>query len=137
MQQSIFLYSSPNIDIYIYNLSIISISKLEVERLTPTEDLKEVQIGPSDHQVTKIGTPLIEDEKQELVNRYIKNVDLFTLAPSNIHGIDTKVVSHHLAIDPSSKPVAHRKWKVDEEKMVTIDKEVSKLSDIRFIKEKN
>lgn len=29
---------------------------VECEKLTPTEDLKETQIGPSHHQVTKFGT---------------------------------------------------------------------------------
>lgn len=49
----------------------------DVERLTPIEDLKEVLIGPLPHQVTKIGTSLTEEEKHELIDQLIKNVNLF------------------------------------------------------------
>lgn len=48
-------------------------------------------------------------------------------------GIDTKVVSHRLAIHPSTKPVAQRKWKLGEEKRVAVDEEVEKLSNAKFI----
>lgn len=48
-------------------------------------------------------------------------------------GISTKVVSHCLAIRPSAKQVAQRKRKVGEEKRITIDEEVEKLSNITSI----
>lgn len=47
------------------------------ERLTPTEDLKEVRIGPLTHQVTKIGISLIKEEENELVDQLIRNINLF------------------------------------------------------------
>lgn len=43
--------------------------------------------------------------------------------------INTKVVSHHLAIYPSVKPLTQRKWKVGKEKRVIIDEDIGKLSD--------
>lgn len=86
-------------------------------------------------QFTKISMPLSKEEKQELLDKLIKNFDLFAWATSDMLGIDTKVVIHHLVIHPSSIPVARRKRKVDEENRIVIDKEVGKPSDIRFITE--
>lgn len=49
--------------------------------------------------------------------------------------IDIKVVIHHLAIHPSSRPVAQRKQKVGEEKRVAIDEDVGKLFNDKFFTE--
>lgn len=70
------------------------------ERLTPTtiEDLKEVNIGPLAHRVTKIGTSVTEKEECELLDQLIINVDLFSWAPPDMTRIDTRVVCHCLAI---------------------------------------
>lgn len=52
-------------------------------------------------------------------------------------GINTRVVSQHLTMNHSPKPVVQRKRKVYEEKRTTIDEEVRKLSSTRFITKKN
>lgn len=91
------------------------------ERLFPSEDLKDVQIGSHTYQVAKIGIFMYAFEERELVDQLIKNVNLFAWAPYDIPGIGTKVVSHYLVIHPSSKPMAQRKRKVDEEKKAVID----------------
>lgn len=49
--------------------------------------------------------------------------------------IDTKVMSHRLAIHPFAKLVVQRKRKVGEKKRVVIDAEVEKLSSVWFITE--
>lgn len=50
-----------------------------------------------------------------------------------MEGIDTRVVCHFLAINPSVKPVAQRKQKIDEEKRISIDEKVSILASVGFI----
>lgn len=47
--------------------------------------------------------------------------------------IDTRVMCHCLTINPFTKPSAQRKWKVDKERRSTINEEVGKLSNARFI----
>lgn len=79
------------------------------KRLTPMEDLEEVKICPSTHQVTKIGTSFSEEEEHKLVDQLIRNINLFAWDPSDMPKIDTRVICHHLNIDPSTKPVAQRK----------------------------
>lgn len=107
----------------------------EEELLTPIEDLKNVQIGPHTHQVTKMSTLLSAWEEREPVDQLRRNVNLFAWAPSDMPGIGIKVISHRLAIHPSSRPVVQRKWKVDKEKRVGINEEVEKLCNTRFITE--
>jgi len=50
-------------------------------------------------------------------------------------GIDPSIVCHHLAINPSIKPVAQRKRKLGEERMKVVDEDVKKLANARFISE--
>lgn len=103
------------------------------KRLTPIEDLKEFRIYPSPHQVIKISTSLTEEEEHELVNRLIRNVDLFTWTPYYMLEIDTRVLVRCLSIKPSANTVAQRKWKVNKEKRDSIEKEVGKLFNVWFI----
>lgn len=84
-------------------------------------------MGPFAHQVTKLGTSLAKEGEQELIDQLIKNVDLFAWAPSDMPGIDTKVVNHRLAIHLFTKLVAQMKWKFNEEKKYAINKKVGKL----------
>lgn len=56
----------------------------ETKRITPTEDLKDVQIGLFSLQATKISNSLSVEEERELVDRLIKNIDLFTWDPSDM-----------------------------------------------------
>lgn len=88
-----------------------------------TNNLKDVIIDPSTHQVTKICTSLTKEEEHELVAQLIKNVDLFARAPSHMPDIYTKAVSHHLAIHHSAKLMAQRKRQIGEEKRATIEEE--------------
>lgn len=62
---------------------------VENERLTPTKDLKDVQIGPLAHHVTKIGTSLFEEEGRKLDDQLIRNVDLLIRTLSDMSGINT------------------------------------------------
>lgn len=75
---------------------------MDNESLTPTE-------GHFPHQVTKIGTSIFEDGECVLVDLIIRNIDLFSWDPSDMLGIDTRVVFHHISINPSFKPVSQRK----------------------------
>lgn len=56
------------------------------ERLTPIEDLKEVRIYHSDHQVMKIGTSLSIEEERDLFDQLIRNTNLFSWAPPDMIG---------------------------------------------------
>lgn len=92
-------------------------------------------IGPELHQTTKIETSLEVAEEENLIRFLQENSDLFAWAPSDMPGIDIKVACHHLAVNPSVKPVVQRKHKMGEEKRNAVDEEVKKLKEARFISE--
>lgn len=52
---------------------------------------------------------------------------MFAWTPLDMLGIDTKVVTHRLAIHPSAKPVAQRKRKVSKDKRVPLDMPGSRI----------
>jgi len=62
------------------------------DRLEPTEDLKEIAIGPEAHKTTKIGTSLDPTEEAALINLLKKNLDIFAWQPSDMLRIDPNIV---------------------------------------------
>lgn len=105
------------------------------EMLTLTEDLKDIQIGPLDHQVTKLGTSLFGSRERYVISLLKRNINLFAQGPSDMPEIDTRVLCQNLAIDSIVNSVSQRKCKVGEEKRATIDEDVLKLRSISFITE--
>lgn len=103
--------------------------------MEPTEDLKEILIGPETHQKTKIGTSLSTAEETALTNLLRRNLDLFAWRPSEMPGMDPDIACHHLSVRASIKPVVQRKRKMGEERRKAVDEEVKKLADARFISE--
>jgi hypothetical protein len=102
------------------------------ERLEPTEDLKEISIGPETHHTTKIGTSLSPEEETALIDLLRRNLDLFAWNPSEMPGMDPDVACHHLSIKPGVKPVVQRKIKMGKERRKAVDEEVKKLADAHF-----
>jgi hypothetical protein len=104
-------------------------------RASPIEELKEVQIGSEQHQITSIGTAMGDEERSCVLAILRKNVDLFAWKPVDMPGIDETIITHKLAITSNSKPVAQRKRKHGEERRTTVDEEVAKLKKAQFIEE--
>ncbi|RDX96450.1 hypothetical protein CR513_20886, partial [Mucuna pruriens] len=76
------------------------------ERPHPMGDLKEVQIGPSDTQKTKIGKALELEEEDRLVQTLRRNVDIFAWSVKDMPSIDPNFMFHRLSVNPNSKLVA-------------------------------
>lgn len=91
----------------------------ESERRNPTKDMKEVQIRPLNHKVTKMGTSFSEPEEVDLISLLRKNIDLSVLVPWDMPEIYTIMTCYRLNIDPSAIPVSQRKCKVCKEKKTT------------------
>jgi hypothetical protein len=104
-------------------------------RVSPIEDLEQVQIGKEPYQVTNISTALKSEEKRKILEMLKRNIDLFAWQPSDMPGIDESVITHKLSISPETKPVVQRKRKVGEERRTIIDEEVEKLKKAGFIEE--
>ncbi|KAK2371898.1 hypothetical protein QL285_073098 [Trifolium repens] len=104
-------------------------------RVSPIEELEEVQIGKEQHQTTSIGTAMGEEERKEVLAILRENVDLFAWKPEDMPGIDETVITHKLAIANNAKPVVQRKRKQGEERRAAVDEEVAKLMKAKFIEE--
>ncbi|GAU32570.1 hypothetical protein TSUD_218280 [Trifolium subterraneum] len=105
------------------------------ERVSPIEDLEQVQIGEHPHQTTSIGTSLQPEEREKIITILRNNRDLFAWHPSDMPGIDESVTMHKLSISPANKPVVQRKRKVGEDRRTSITEEVAKLKEAGFIEE--
>ena len=52
-----------------------------------------------------------------------------------MEGINPSIISHHLNVDPNSKPVRQKRWAMDIERYQALKEKVDKLLSNDFIKE--
>ena len=72
----------------------------------PTEVLEDVPLEEGNSEkFTRIGISMEEKTKQDLVQFLRENNDVFAWSHEDMPGIDPSVVTHHLNVYPSSKPV--------------------------------
>ncbi|KAL0444173.1 UNVERIFIED_CONTAM: hypothetical protein Slati_2140000 [Sesamum latifolium] len=100
-------------------------------KVQPTEELPN---GNPD-KTTQISSQISEETKKELVQYLQRNADIFTWTPQDLEGIDPRVITHHLNIDPSTKPVKQKKRHFGHEKDKIIQAEVDKLMAAGHIEE--
>lgn len=105
------------------------------DSLMPIEDVKTIHIGVQSSQTTQISSNLSLDEESEIIRVLRQNLDLFALKPYDMPYIDPMVVCHHLALDPTTKPITLRKREEGEEKKRVVEDGVGKLMKVDFIKE--
>ncbi|KAL0455004.1 UNVERIFIED_CONTAM: hypothetical protein Slati_0839600 [Sesamum latifolium] len=75
-------------------------------KVQPTEELLNIEIIPgSPDKTTRIGSHLEGKIKEEIILCLQRNADIFAWAPQDLEGIDHKVITHDLNIDPGIKPV--------------------------------
>lgn len=100
-------------DLALENISFLKTLKDDIDTWDPRLGLDNESLMPTEgyfpHQVTKIDTSIFEEEECVLVDLLIRNINLFSRDPSGMLGIDTRVVFHHLSINPPVKPVSQRK----------------------------
>ncbi|KAL0409436.1 UNVERIFIED_CONTAM: Retrovirus-related Pol polyprotein from transposon, partial [Sesamum radiatum] len=79
-------------------------------KVQPTEELLNNEIIPENLDKTmRIGSHLDEEAKKEITLCLQRNADIFAWTPQDLEGIDPQVITHHLNIDPSYKPVKQKK----------------------------
>ncbi|KAK4404284.1 hypothetical protein Sango_0797000 [Sesamum angolense] len=71
----------------------------------PVEELLTIELIPGDPgKVIKIGSKMIEDVGDQVVNYLMRNKDIFAWTPRDL-GIDPSVITHHLSLDPDIRPI--------------------------------
>ncbi|KAL0446534.1 UNVERIFIED_CONTAM: hypothetical protein Slati_1781300 [Sesamum latifolium] len=82
----------------------------------PVEELL-VELIPGDPgKVNKIGSKMKEDVRDQVVNCLRKNKDIFAWTLQDLEGIDPGVITHHLNLNPTIKPVKQKKRHFGSEK---------------------
>ncbi|KAL0444997.1 UNVERIFIED_CONTAM: Pro-Pol polyprotein [Sesamum latifolium] len=105
-------------------------------KVQPAEELLNIQIIPGDpDKTTRIGSHLGEEAKKEITLCLQRNADIFAWTPQDLEGIDPQVITHHLNIDPNSKPIKQKKRHFGPEKDKIIQAEVNKLMAAGHIEE--
>ncbi|WJX83768.1 hypothetical protein P8452_66405 [Trifolium repens] len=94
------------------------------DRVSPIEEVEEVQIGGEAHQTTNLGNNMKSEEREKILEILRRNVDLFAWHPKDMLGIDESIITHKLAIFPKAKPISQRKRKQGDERRTAIDEEV-------------
>ncbi|KAL0440598.1 UNVERIFIED_CONTAM: hypothetical protein Slati_2542800 [Sesamum latifolium] len=79
-------------------------------KVQPAEELLNIEIilGNPD-KTTRIGSQMSEETKKEVVQCLQRNADIFAWTPQYLEGIDPRVITHYLNMDPSIKPVKQNK----------------------------
>ncbi|KAL0367023.1 UNVERIFIED_CONTAM: Transposon Ty3-G Gag-Pol polyprotein [Sesamum radiatum] len=105
-------------------------------KVQPAEELLNIEIIPGNpEKTTRIGSHLDEEAKKEISLCLQRNANIFAWTPQDLEGIDPQVITHHLNIDPSYKPVKEKKRHFGLEKDKIIQTEVSKLMATGLIEE--
>ncbi|KAL0402092.1 UNVERIFIED_CONTAM: Transposon Ty3-G Gag-Pol polyprotein [Sesamum latifolium] len=102
----------------------------------PVEELLTVELilGNPD-KITKIGSKMKEGVREQVINCLRKNKDIFAWTPQDLDGIDPGVITHHLNLDPTIRPVKQKKRHFGPEKDKIIQGEVNKILTARHIRE--
>ena len=97
------------------------------------EDISLDEDNPE--RCTRVGADLEEKIKKDLVQFLKKNIDVFAWSHEDMPGIDPSVITHHLNVCSSSKPVRQKKRVFAPERDSAIKDEVQKLMVAKFIRE--
>ncbi|KAL0437897.1 UNVERIFIED_CONTAM: hypothetical protein Slati_2272700 [Sesamum latifolium] len=105
-------------------------------KIQPAEELLNIEVIPGNPEKTmQICSQMSEKTKKKLIKCLQRNVDIFVWTPQNLEGIDPRVITHHLNIDPSIKPVKQKKRHFRPDKDKIIQAELDKLMAAGHIEE--
>ena len=94
-----------------------------------TEALEDISLDENNpERCTRFGADLEEKIKKNLVHFLKKNIDVFVWSHEEMPGIDPNVITHHLNVCLSSKPVQQKKRVFAPEKDNAIKDEVQKVN---------
>jgi len=101
-------------------------------RPEPVGNIMERQIGG---KTFKLGKSLDQAEQDRVVGVIARHLDAFAWSASDMPGIDTDFLCHHLTMDPKVRPVRQRRRKFKEERRLVFQEETKKLLNVGHIRE--
>ena len=91
------------------------------------EDLEKVVVGDNPERFFQVGTPMPLLEKEQLVEFFRKNVDVFTWDAYEVPGVDLNFICHHLNVNPSITPRRQPPRRPSKDHTEAVKNEVTKL----------
>ncbi|KAK3022983.1 hypothetical protein RJ639_046687 [Escallonia herrerae] len=96
----------------------------KIQRGESVENLVSIEVYPREEKKTVwIGSNLKANTKLELVNLLRTYADVFAWTAADTPGIDPKVITHRLNVDPSKKPIKQKKRTFAPERHEKIEEE--------------
>ena len=93
-----------------------------------------IPLAPEDpEKVTFVGATLEEPLRGKLVKFLQENSDVFAWSAADMLGIEPKLITHKLNVDPNRKTVKQKKRSFALERQEAIKQEVEKLLEDGFI----
>ena len=95
----------------------------------------KVTIGDDLEKFFQIGSQLPQREREELIEFFKQNIDVFAWSTYEAPGVDPEFICHHLKVNPLVAPKKQPPWRPSKEHVEAIREEVAKLKQARPIKE--
>jgi len=97
--------------------------------------MSAVRLGPSPHQVTRLGLNAYKPVREDVERVLVGTLDISTWIPADMPGINLDFMCHKLALLPQAKPILQRKRKPGDERREAMKIEVVELAKAGFIRE--
>ena len=102
----------------------------------PTKALESISLDEDNpERCTRVGADIEDKTKKDLIRFLRKSIDVFAWSYEDMSSIDPSVITHHLNVYPSSKPVQQKKRVFAPERDNAIKENVQKLTVTKFIRE--
>ena len=101
-----------------------------------TKVLEDVSLDKNNpEKYTRVGANMEKETKQDLVQFLKKSINVFAWCHEDMPGINPSVITHHLNVYPSFKPIRQKKIVFAPEWDNAIKEGVQKLTTTKFIRE--
>ena len=99
------------------------------------EDLEKVLVGSDPERFFQVGSKLLPQEKETLIDFLRQNVDVFAWDTYEAPGVDPDFICHHLNVSPAVTPKKQPPRRSSKKHVEAVREEVIKLKKAGAIKE--
>ena len=91
------------------------------------EDLVKITIGDDTKKFFQVGSQLLQQEREELIEFLKQNIDIFAWNTYEAPEVDSKFICHHLNVNPLVTPKKQLPRRPSKEHAEAVREEVTKL----------
>ena len=99
------------------------------------EDLVKITIGDDSEKFFQVGSQLLQQEREELIEFLKQNIDVFAWNTYEAPGVDPEFICHHLNVNPLITPKKQLPRRPSKEHAEAVQEEITKLKQAGAIKE--